>query len=158
MQFIRQCFRILRLAIYLQLICWVCNVLWIREVNVTCDKKRALEKQWNGTLPVILKEKLTDSCHFYIPYLSAEANFKFWGLVTTNIYNKKHKKITSPSKKPENNYIWTCYLKCKSSFVVLINWLQNFKYHAVEFYNSSCNWYFVTNSFLSNKKTQIYII
>ena len=70
------------------------------QVNVTCDKKRALEKQWNGTLPVILKEKLTDSCHFYIPYLSAEANFKFWGLVTTNIYNKKHKKITSPSKKP----------------------------------------------------------
>lgn len=93
------------------------------------DKKRALEKQWNGTLPVILKEKSTDERHFYILYWVSRqiSGFGIWSLriytalksqlfvLYLLIYSvfscfitfsdshhtrKKHKKITSPSKKP----------------------------------------------------------
>ena len=93
------------------------------------DKKRALEKQWNGTLPVILKEKSTDERHFYILHWVSRqiSGFGIWSLriytalksqlfvLYLLIYSvfscfitfsdshhtrKKHKKITSPSKKP----------------------------------------------------------
>ena len=93
------------------------------------DKKRALEKQWNGTLPVILKKKSTDGRDLYILYWVSRQISSF-GVCPLQIYRalknqlfvlhlliysvfscfiafsdshharKKHKKITSPSKKP----------------------------------------------------------